>query len=156
MNPCPCGYYGDAEKECKCSAYEIIKYQKRISGPLLDRIDMQVKVGRIAIEELRQEMSENCGQSPLIRERVARARTTQLKRYAKLNAELSSREAQEMTRMDRSARSFLETIDASRLSPRGYYRLLKVARTIADLDEKSDVSSECLAEAFSYRLKELF
>jgi len=73
-----------------------------------------------------------------------------------LNAELGSREAQGMTKLDMSARTFLETLNASRLSPRGYYRLLKVARTIADLEERSEVSSEHLAEAFSYRLKEIF
>ena len=159
MNPCPCGFYGDTEKECKCSAYEIIRYQKRISGPLLDRIDLQIKVGRVALEELRGEdqKEERRSESTLIKERVARARTAQLRRYKKLNAELSSREAQEKTNMDEGAQDFLRTLDgAARLSPRGYYRLLKVARTIADLEEKNEVSSEHLAEAFSYRLKELF
>jgi len=164
MNPCPCGYYGDAEIECKCSAYEIIKYQKRISGPLLDRIDLQIKVGRVAIETLRKEpvgKSEVPGEeygreSTFIKERVTRARAIQFQRYGKLNAELSSREAQEMIMVDSSARAFLETLDASHLSPRAYYRLIKVARTIADLEESDVVSSEHLAEAFSYRLKEIF
>ncbi|HEY5220900.1 MAG TPA: YifB family Mg chelatase-like AAA ATPase [Candidatus Paceibacterota bacterium] len=157
MNPCPCGFYGDAEKECKCSAYEIIKYQKKISGPLLDRIDMQVKVGRVAIEELRtSSVGEARGESAAIKERVIRARATQIRRYAKLNAELSSREVRGTINMDAEARSFLETLDNSHLSPRGYYRLLKIARTIADLEEKDAVSSEHLAEAFSYRLKEIF
>jgi magnesium chelatase family protein len=159
MNPCPCGFYGDAEKECKCSAYEIIKYQKKISGPLLDRIDIQVKVGRVAIEDLRKESLEKLsaeGESTAVKERVIRARAMQCKRYGKLNSELSSREAQETIPTDRDARSFLETLDHSHLSPRGYYRLLKVARTIADLEEKDAVSSEHLAEAFSYRLKEIF
>jgi len=166
MNPCPCGFYGDTEKECKCSAYEIIKYQKKISGPLLDRIDLQIKVGRVAIEELRGASPEKLGLikgdngrsggSAAIKERVTRARRTQLERYGKLNAEMSSREAQEMTHMDQSARSLLETLDTGHLSPRGYYRLLKVARTIADLEEENEVSSLHLAEAFSYRLKEIF
>lgn len=157
MNPCPCGFYGDAEKECKCSAYEIIKYQKRISGPLLDRIDMQVKVGRVAIEELRTSAAHDMrGESAAIKERVIRARTTQIGRYKKLNGELSSREAQDVIDMDVEARSFLETLDNSHLSPRGYYRLLKIARTIADIEGKEVVSSEHLAEAFSYRLKEIF
>jgi magnesium chelatase family protein len=164
MNPCPCGYYGDAEKECKCSAYEIIKYQKRVSGPLLDRIDLQIKVGRVAMEKLREDRSRgqgtaaenDRGESAAIKEHVTHARTVQLGRYEKLNVELSSREAQEMTKMDQSARAFLKTLDDAHLSPRGYYRLLKVARTIADLEGKNETTSEHLAEAFSYRLKEIF
>jgi magnesium chelatase family protein len=147
MNPCPCGFYGDAERECKCSAYEIIKYQKKISGPLLDRIDLQVKVGRVAIEALQNAPVGEQGESATIRKRVACARLAQNRRYTKLNAELSSREAQESTNIDPSARAFLETLNAGHISPRGYYRLIKVARTIADLEEK---------EAFSYRLKEIF
>jgi len=164
MNPCPCGYYGDTEKECKCSAYEIIKYQKKVSGPLLDRIDLQIKVGRVAIEKLRKGIiaergiveKEDGGESALIKKRVGDARAIQLKRCMKLNAEMNSREAQEMTKMDRSAHIFLETLNASHLSPRGYYRLLKVARTIADLEGSNEVSSEHLAEAFGYRLQEIF
>jgi magnesium chelatase family protein len=156
MNPCPCGFYGDTEKECKCSAYEIIKYQKKISGPLLDRIDLQVKVGRVAIEALQDASAGGKGESATIRERVACARMVQRERHGKLNAELSSREAQDSTKMDHGARVFLETLNAGHLSPRGYYRLIKVARTIADLEEKDMVSSEHLAEAFSYRLKEIF
>jgi magnesium chelatase family protein len=156
MNPCPCGFYGDAERECKCSAYEIIKYQKKISGPLLDRIDLQVKVGRVAIETLQNAPIGERRESAAIRECVARARTAQNRRYAKLNAELSSREAQDSTNMNPSAQAFLETLNAGHLSPRGYYRLIKVARTIADIEEKEAISSEHLAEAFSYRLKEIF
>lgn len=156
MNPCPCGFYGDTEKECKCSAYEIIKYQKRISGPLLDRIDLQVKVGRVAMETLRAERGNVENENTLIKNRVVGARGRQHERCAKLNAALSAREAQEVTNMDQSARAFLETLNAGYLSPRGYYRLIKVARTIADLEGSAAVSSEHLAEAFSYRLKGLF
>ena len=155
MNPCPCGFYGDTVKECTCSAYEIIKYQKKISGPLLDRIDLQVKVGRVAIEELQNEKIGH-GESAAIKQRIIHARKIQFKRYSKLNAELSSREAQKKTNMDEGALSFLNTLNAGHLSPRGYYRLLKVARTIADIEGKETVSSENLAEAFSYRLKEFF
>lgn len=156
MNPCPCGFYGDAEKECRCSAYEIIKYQKKISGPLLDRIDLQVKVGRVSIEELQRGSPNAQGESALIKKRVEKARATQLNRYAKMNAELDSREAQEATEMDDGARSFLKTLNTGHLSPRGYYRLIKVARTIADIEERRAISSEHLAEAFGYRLKEVF
>ncbi len=155
MNPCPCGFYGDAEKECTCTAYEVIKYQKRVSGPLLDRIDLQVKVGRVSIEELQKENTGR-GESAIIKKRVARAWEAQHKRSGKPNSGLSSREAQREANMDEGARSFLETLHAGHLSPRGYYRLLKVARTIADIEGSSAVSPEHLAEAFSYRLKEIF
>ncbi len=168
MNPCPCGYYGDTEKECKCSAYEIIKYQKRISGPLLDRIDLQVKVGRVAIEDLRKgaddEFHDLQEASGALKISIARARAVQYARFAatahadsnKTNAEMTSREAERMTKLDPAANAFLETLGKSHLSPRGYYRLIKVARTIADLEETECVSSAHLAEAFSYRLKEIF
>jgi magnesium chelatase family protein len=155
MNPCPCGYYGDAEKECSCSAYEVIKYQKKISGPLLDRIDLQIKVGRVKIGELRKGERQKA-LSPSIKEKIENARKIQATRLAgtkvATNAETSSREIQAMAYMEPQAEKFLETLDKSRLSPRGYYRLLKVARTIADLHEREKISAEHLAEAFSYRI----
>lgn len=161
MNPCPCGFYGDSERQCKCSAYEIIKYQKKISGPLLDRIDLQVKIGRVALETLRSRDDRGRdggrgGESAALRADVTRARAVQMARYGKLNAELTSRQTQESTNMDGGARAFLETLNAGHLSPRGYYRLIKVARTIADIEGKDAVSAEHLAEAFSYRIKEIF
>jgi len=157
MNPCPCGYHGDSEKECKCSAYDVIKYQKRISGPLLDRIDLQVKVGRVKLEELRKgELEAEANAS--VRKVVERARQVQQARFGgeapKTNSEMSSRETRDMVRLTPHAESFLETLEKSNLSPRSYYRLLKVARTIADLDEKDSVTPEHLAEAFSYRLRD--
>jgi magnesium chelatase family protein len=161
MNPCPCGYYGDTEKECKCSAYEIIKYQKRISGPLLDRIDIQVKVGRVAVRELQEAPEGEPGgrqsrTNAMIKEEVTAAHALQTKRQSKLNGEMTSREAREMTQINTEARSFLAALDTSHISPRGYYRLIKVARTIADLDGSMAITPEHLAEAFSYRLKEIF
>jgi len=157
MNPCPCGYYGDVEKECRCSAYEVIKYQKRISGPLLDRIDLQIKVGRVKICELRKGDSREAA-SRDIKRPVESARSLQMERFKRLNivtnAEMSSHEAQSMARLLPDAEKFLETFDRSRISPRSYYRILKVARTIADLEACTCVSAEHLAEAFSYRLRE--
>jgi magnesium chelatase family protein len=163
MNPCPCGYYGDSSKECKCSAYEIIKYQRRISGPLLDRIDLQIKVGRVDVGKWHGEQNEQLANAG-IREKVEKALTRQRERFLqkgkrplfKTNAEMSSRETQQAVSLDKNARTFLETIEKSHLSPRGYYRLLKVARTIADLEGEMAVSVEHLAEAFSYRLKEMW
>ncbi len=157
MNPCPCGFYGDAEKECRCSAYEVIRYHKKISGPLLDRIDLQIKVPRIRTGELREKKSREPA-SPAIKNYVESARKTQSERFKSIkirtNAEMSSKQTEEFTNMDSSAEKFLITLDKARLSPRGYYRLLKTARTIADLDKKDKTSAEHLAEAFSYRLRE--
>ncbi|MBI4085797.1 MAG: YifB family Mg chelatase-like AAA ATPase [Candidatus Liptonbacteria bacterium] len=157
MNPCPCGFYGDAEKECDCSAYEVIKYQKKISGPLLDRIDLQIKVPRVKIAELREKRAVE-PMSGKIKKNVENARKIQEHRFKKLkiktNAEMSSKQAEEFGALDASAEKFLSTLDKTRLSPRGYYRLLKTARTIADLEARESVSAEHLAEAYSYRLRE--
>ncbi len=157
MNPCPCGYYGDPEKECRCSAYEVIRYQKKISGPLLDRIDLQIKVPRINIEELRTK-SERERVSPKVKREIESAREIQAKRFTKekisTNGEMSSRQTQDFIRFETAAENFLNTLDKARLSPRGYYRLLKTAQTIADLETAPRVKAEHLAEAFSYRLRE--
>lgn len=159
MNPCPCGFHGDPEKECRCSAYEIIRYSKKVSGPLLDRIDLQIKVPRVKISDLREK--KRSGQSSLeIRRKVERAREIQKVRFKRLggkiktNSEMSSKETHELSKLNRDAEEFLKTLDRALLSPRGYYRLLKTARTIADLEESEEVKSEHLAEAFSYRLRE--
>ncbi len=130
-------------------------------GPLLDRIDLQVKVGKVNISELRIKKEEVLA-SPDIKARIETARLVQRKRFAKIkggrniaaNAEMSSRQVELMANLDPVAEKFLETLDKSRLSPRGYYRLLKVARTIADLEENDNVTADYLAEAYSYRLRE--
>jgi magnesium chelatase family protein len=159
MNPCPCGYYGDDEKECRCAPYEVIRYQKKISGPLLDRIDLQIKVRRVNIEELRakKKVPEESGK---LREIIKAAREKQGERFKKAglkirtNSEMSSKQTDDLIEYDGTGEAFLKTLDKSRLSPRGYYRLLKTARTIADLEAEVAVTKNHLAEAFSYRLKE--
>lgn len=157
MNPCPCGYYGDPELPCKCSPYEVIKYQKRISGPLLDRIDIQVRVGRVKIEDLQRARSET-PTSPSIKQEIESARTLQLARLNKvslsLNSEMGSRDIEKFIPLDLSSKQFLGGLEKNHLSPRSYYRILKVARTIADLAGKKDVSTEDIAEAYSYRLRD--
>ncbi|MDR3581908.1 MAG: YifB family Mg chelatase-like AAA ATPase [Candidatus Pacebacteria bacterium] len=163
MNPCPCGYYGDPVKECKCSAYEVIKYQRRISGPLLDRIDLQIKVGRVDMGTL-DEGEDRRTATIEIGRRVAGALTRQRERFlkeggisfSKTNSEMGPREARHAVHLGKDARTFLAAVEKNDLSPRGYYRLLKVARTIADLEGEDSVSAEHLAEAFSYRLKEMW
>ncbi len=155
MNPCPCGYYGDRERECSCSAFEVLRYQKKISGPLLDRIDLHVAIGRVAIRELRGADRDDTLNEKL-RLSVQKARDTQRERFAmdKTNSEMSSRDTRSLISVTPGAEHFLETLDRTRLSPRSYFRLLKVAQTIADLEGKGTVDEEALAEAFSYRLRE--
>ncbi len=169
MNPCPCGYYGDSERQCVCSAYEIVRYQRRISGPLLDRIDMQVKVGRVAIAELRHGSGEHgrpaADAGSDIRRRVERAREMQRRRLrsaaagnaapGRTNADMTGKEVRTMANLDDEAAAFLSSLDRGHLSPRSYYRMIKVARSIADLDAKEKISAGHLAEAFSYRVREL-
>ena len=160
MNPCPCGYYGDNEKACNCSAHEVFKYQKKISGPLLDRIDIQIEVPRVKVEDLVKKGREK-GETENIKQKVIRARKTQLERFGKLkqkiyvNSEMSSKLVDEIIELDSEAQKFLKNIlDKSFLSARGYYRILKTARTIADLEESEKVLTAHLAEAFQYRLRE--
>lgn len=163
MNPCPCGYYGSSEKECRCSAYEIMRYQKKISGPLLDRIDLQIRVKSFQIEELRKNKTDqNVSVNENIKTKIKKTREIQRNRFIKINSnkqinsEMSSREIDTLINLDKSAIKFLEQIDKNWLSPRSYYKILKVSRTIADLEERDFVVAEDLAEAFSYRLKEEF
>ena len=153
MNPCPCGYYGDQQKACRCSAYEVIKYQKKISGPLLDRIDIQVKIGRVKIDDLRRRDGLR-SQSDETKTQIGHIQEIQRKRQAKLNAELTPREVLEKIHLDASGENFLKVLEGAMLSPRSYHRLLKVAKTIADLEGKLNISEKHLAEAFSFRLRE--
>lgn len=155
MNPCPCGYYGDLEKECRCAAFEISRYQKKVSGPLLDRIDIQINVPRMKIEELR---TAKTGDSAVLRKKVVQARQIQTDRLSGqkvlTNSEMSSKLTEKLINLDQSAEDFIKSaFDKSLVSTRGYYRILKVARTIADLDNSEKVSEGHLAEAFNYRLK---
>lgn len=160
MNPCPCGYYRDDEKPCRCTANEVFRYQKKVSGPLLDRIDLQINVPRIKTEELTSDKSDT-ENSFSIRERIKKTRAIQRERYQKLgqniftNSEISSRQCEELIELELDAKKLLENnLKDNHLSARGYYRLLKTARTIADLESSSKVSAQNILEAFSYRLRE--
>lgn len=157
MNPCPCGYYNDPEKECRCSAHEIFRYQKKISGPLLDRIDIQINVPRMKIENLRKPPED----SSSFRIAVQKARDVQKARFEKsrlkifTNSEMSSKQCENLVNLSHDADEFLKKIfDKSLLSARGYYRILKTSRTIADLDGKEEVEPNHLAEAFQLRIRE--
>ena len=158
MNPCPCGHFEDPEKECRCTANEIFRYQQKLSGPLLDRIDIQLEVPRVPIEELRKEKAEDMEES--FRHQVIKARKMQEKRLALLtpkiwsNAEMSSKYVDNFVKLDAQAENFFKrALEKAFVSARGYYRILKVAQTIADLEESPLVKTEHLAEAFQYRLK---
>ncbi len=155
MNPCPCGYFGDPNHECNCSSSEIQRYMSRISGPLMDRIDIHITVPSVKFKELSSEM---CGEkSEAIRERVNRARRFQIERFAGekrifCNAHMESKDIRNYCKIDEKAQSLLATaISRQGLSARAYDRILKVARTIADLVGEADIDIGHIAEAIHYR-----
>jgi magnesium chelatase family protein len=151
MNPCPCGYLGDPSGRCHCTAEQVQRYRARLSGPLLDRIDLHVEVPRVPHQVLRS--SETTGPtSAEIRQRVKTARQHQLKRAGKLNHTMTSRELDRHCAIDKNATALLEqAMDKLGLSARAYHRVLKVARTIADLAELSAIELPHVSEAISYR-----
>lgn len=158
-NPCPCGYLGDEEKECKCTEQEIHKYLKKISGPLLDRIDIQIEVKRPKYEKI---MSKNKNETSLdIRKRVNNARNIQVERYKKFgiysNAQLNSRLMAQFCVLDKRGEMLLEQAFIKlKLSVRAHERILKVARTIADLDGEKCINYKHIAEAIQYRSLDKF
>jgi magnesium chelatase family protein len=155
MNPCPCGYYGDPKRECHCTPTQIQRYRARVSGPLLDRIDIQIDVPAVRYEDL---TSLKPGEpSEAIRERVLRARQIQQRRFADnprvhCNAGMGTRELNAHCRLDADGHQMLRmAMDDMNLSARAYDRILKVARTLADLEESETLLPNHLAEAIQYR-----
>ena len=154
MNPCPCGYSGDRRRACRCSAGQIERYQSRISGPLLDRLDLFVDVPRLTREELRG--GEKAESSTAIRERVAEARETQIQRQRVPNSALAGRTLREVCALGGDAESLFATaIDRMGLSGRAHDRILRVARTVADLSRAKSIAVEHVAEALNYRRSRL-
>ncbi len=158
MNPCPCGFYGDPVKECKCSLSEIIRYRKKISGPLLDRIDLQIEIPRILASDYEKQALQETSQE--IKKRVNLARQRQIERFKKLslpyitNAELSSKDIEKHIKIDSQAKNILnQAVEKYILSGRGYYRVIKTALTIADLKGKENIEKEEIIEALNYRIK---
>jgi len=159
MNPCPCGYYGDEEKKCECTQQEIHRYLRKISGPLLDRIDIQIEVKRPKIEKINSKKIKE--KSETIRNRVNKARKIQVERYKKYgihsNAELSTKLIAEFCQLDKNAEILLQNaFQKLRLSVRAYERILKVARTISDLENKENIELKHVAEAIQYRSLDKF
>ncbi len=150
MNPCPCGYFGDPIHECTCSDYGIARYRGRVSGPMLDRIDLHVEVPRISTEELQ---STAVGESSKeIRLRVDASRERQMLRRKKMNADLSVKEIEQDCALGEAETKLLEMAQKRlNFSPRSYHRILRVARTIADLEGTQDINSRHLTESLAFR-----
>lgn len=156
MNPCPCGYYNHPEKDCVCSSGVVQKYLSKISGPLLDRIDLHVEVTPVSFNELSR-VDYKGESSNEIRERVIKARNVQEKRFEKnkgiyANAQMTSKQLREICVIDHAGQDLLKVaMERLGLSARAYDRILKVARTIADLDNAPKIETNHLAEAIQFR-----
>lgn len=155
MNPCPCGYYNHPEKECICPAGMVQRYLSKVSGPLLDRIDLHVEVTPVDFSEL--SSSQKSEKSEAVRERVIKAREIQSRRFKNnpsihSNAHMGAKAVREICQIDDAGKSLLKTaMDKLSLSARAYDRILKVSRTIADLEMNEEISIEHLAEAIHFR-----
>ena len=155
MNPCPCGFLGDVQKECTCSDFQIQRYQSKLSGPLLDRIDLIIKVPRLTTEELVNTKTE-AETSAQIRERVVKARKIQAKRYEKegilTNSELNSKQIKKYCKLDEKTSEFLKVAAQKyQLSGRKFDRILKLARTIADIGGSEYITLEHVTMALQYK-----
>jgi len=155
-NPCPCGFLGDTTKECSCAPGQIIRYQKRLSGPILDRIDLHVEVPAVKVEKLTSESEAEPSES--IRARVQKAREVQTERFKNSlltnNGEMGPKEIKEFCKLSADCLNLLRAaVSKMQLSARAYHRVLKVARTIADLEGSKDIDTQHIAEALQYRAK---
>ncbi|MDD4877155.1 MAG: ATP-binding protein, partial [Dehalococcoidales bacterium] len=158
MNPCPCGYYGDLLRECKCSSTVITRYQKKISGPLIDRIDIFLNIPRIDYEKLVDDNMAEC--SDRVRGRTQEARTRQTERYKDsrltCNAEMSASEIRQFCKLDATSQSLLKTaMKQIHFTARSFHRTLKLARTVADLDNSDIIKTNHLAEALQFRQRNI-
>ncbi len=150
MNPCPCGYHGDPQGRCRCTPDQIARYRNKLSGPLLDRIDLQIEVPALPAEALQNPPDGES--SATVRARVSIARERQLQRQGKPNARLNTREIDRYCQPDAAGAALLrQALTRLNLSPRAYHRILRVARTIADLATQNELSSNHIAEAIQFR-----
>jgi magnesium chelatase family protein len=152
MNPCPCGYLGDTSGRCHCTSDQVLRYRARVSGPLLDRIDMHLEVPRISHEVLRKGSPDGEESSATIRARVVAARNMAIARSGKANSALTAKEVKLLCVLSEQSHQILEqAMDKFGLSHRAYHRILKLARTIADLAHSETIETLHLSEAISYR-----
>ncbi len=156
MNPCPCGFLGDPTHECTCSSMQVLHYQKKISGPLMDRIDIHIEVPAVKVDKLIAQHPTHIETSEDVRKHVQKARDIQTKRFEKTttmsNAEMTSRDVKEYCKLDEASAELMKiAVDKMKLSARSYYRMLKLARTIADLAESEEIKQTHIAEALQYR-----
>ena len=155
MNPCPCGFFTDTEKECTCAPQQIQRYMSKISGPLLDRIDIHIEVPAVKYKELSSESRSE--KSIGIRERVMKARRIQLERFKGVrhiynNGDMGSKEVRQYCKLDSAGSELLKmAMTKLGLSARAYDRILKVSRTIADLEGSEGILSQHISEAIQYR-----
>jgi len=155
-NPCPCGYFGDPTNRCKCLPGQIARYQKRISGPLSDRIDLHIEVPAVKVDELTIELKERVEKSSIIQKRVEKARAIQRKKFKgeKIfsNGEMNVKQIKKFCSLSEDAKRLLrQAVQTLHLSARTYFRMIKVGQTIADLDGVSQISQYHIAEALQYR-----
>ncbi len=155
MNPCPCGFLGDPKKHCSCSDFQIKRYRSRLSGPLLDRIDLQIEVARLSEDELIN-IKEDAESSCEIRKRVIVARKIQIERYKNdgilTNSELSAKLVKKYCKIDSESEKMLKfAISKFNLSARAYERILKISRTIADIENRENIDSSHIAKALQFR-----
>ncbi len=153
MNPCPCGNQGAKHKRCICTPSDLARYARKVSGPIVDRIDLWMTVEHIDYDKL-SDHSKYGESSDVVRARVADARTAQAKRFnsaTKLNAHMHARDIEKLNLSDEVKKLLNDSANTLKLSPRAYHRMIKLARTIADLDASDDIKSEHMLEAFQYR-----
>ena len=151
-NPCPCGYLNDPQKNCNCTPHQILRYQRKLSGPILDRVDIKIEVPRVGFEKLSSEKVAE--ESKKIRERVEKSRKIQQKRGF-INSDMNIPKIKEYCKIDKASEDLLrKAMQRLNLSPRSYHKVLKVSRTIADLYGKNNIEKEHLAEAISYQEQE--
>ena len=155
MNPCPCGFYGDSKKSCTCTSTQIINYQRKLSGPLLDRIDLIVHVEPVKHESLLKVSNNNLQHLEAIN-LINKAQSKQRNRYKsshKYNNNISNRDINKFAPLSTDAQQLLsQAADRLALSARSYFKIIKVARTIADIDEQDTIDTPHIAEALQYRL----
>jgi len=151
-NPCPCGYFGDPKHRCRCSSFQVERYSKKLSGPLLDRFDLVIEVPRLDYETLT--ATAVAEPSSAVRERVIAARDRQYARSKKSNAELGVHDIKKICVLDAAAEKLIKNaVNQMHLSARAYHRTLKLARTIADMESADIITAPHIAEALQYRPK---